>query len=74
MDIVLEEVRESFKISGKPISMDAPFSSDENSVTMYDVFIPGDNVIPKEERKLNADYLKTEIDRSPLPSSRIGMP
>lgn len=64
MDVAPEEVRESFKISGKPISMDAPLSSESDAVTMYDVFVPGDNVIPEAEQKLNADSLKTEIDRS----------
>ncbi|WP_294142187.1 RNA polymerase sigma factor RpoD/SigA [uncultured Sanguibacteroides sp.] len=64
MDIAPEEVRESFKISGRPVSMDAPLSSEGDAVTMYDVFVPGDNVIPEAEQKLNADSLKTEIDRS----------
>ena len=64
MEITPEEVKDSMKISAKPISMDAPLTSDEDSITMYDIFIPGEEVIPDAERKMNMDSLRREIDRS----------
>lgn len=64
MDISPEEVKESMKIASRPLSMDAPLSSDEDSVSMYDIFVPGDQATPEAETAMNVASLRTEIDRS----------
>ena len=58
MDIPEKEVKDSMRIS-----MDAPLTTDEDSSSLYDVMITGDNAIPDAEREMNADSLRTEIDR-----------
>ena len=34
-----EEVKENMKIATKPVSMDAPLTTDEESISLYDVYI-----------------------------------
>ena len=45
------------------LKMDVPLSADEDSSNLYDVMITGDNAISDAEREMNADSLRTEIDR-----------
>ena len=55
--------QDSLRIANRPLSMDAPLSADEDSSNLYDVMITGDNAISDAEREMNADSLRTEIDR-----------
>jgi len=64
MKITPEEVRESFKIAGKPLSMDAPLAVGEETVNMYDIFIPSDSSLPDAVKEMEVASLKTEVDRS----------
>lgn len=64
MEITPEEVKESIKIASRPLSMDAPLTSGEDAQNMYDVFVPGNEAISDVEKVMNADSLRTEIDRS----------
>lgn len=64
MEISPEDVKENMKIANRPISMDAPLTSDEESVTLYDIYIPTENVLPLPEETLNSDSLKIDIERS----------
>ncbi|HAP16546.1 MAG TPA: RNA polymerase subunit sigma, partial [Butyricimonas virosa] len=63
MDVPEKEVKDSLRIANRPLSMDAPLSTDEDSSNLYDVMITGDNAISDAEREMNADSLRTEIDR-----------
>lgn len=65
MNITPEEVRDSLKIASKPLSMDAPLNTgDDSTINMYDVFIPSDSVLPDVVKEMEAASLRTEIDRS----------
>lgn len=64
MDISSEDVRENLKIAVKPVSMDAPLNNEEESVSLYDVYIPTDNALGMPETALNNDSLKKDIERS----------
>ena len=59
-----EEVKENMKIATKPVSMDAPLTTDEESISLYDVYIAPDPSIQAPESSLNQDSLKTDIERS----------
>lgn len=63
MDVPEKEVKDSMRISNRPLSMDAPLSNDEDASNLYDVIVTRDNAMPDAERELNADSLRTEIDR-----------
>jgi RNA polymerase sigma factor, sigma-70 family len=63
MDIPEKEVKDSMRIASRPLSMDAPLTNDEDSSSLYDVMITNDNSMPEAEKELNADSLRTEIDR-----------
>lgn len=63
MDVPEKEVKDSMRIASRPLSMDAPLTSDEDASNLYDVMITGENSIPEAERELNADSLRTDIDR-----------
>ena len=52
------------KIATKPVSMDAPLTTDEESISLYDVYIAPDPSIQAPESSLNQDSLKTDIERS----------
>lgn len=64
MDVSAEDVKENLKIANKPVSMDAPLTGDEESITMYDIYVPVDNMMGMPEENLNDDSLKTDISRS----------
>ncbi|MDR2414848.1 MAG: RNA polymerase sigma factor RpoD/SigA [Odoribacteraceae bacterium] len=66
LEISSEEVKDSLSIAiaSKPLSMDAPLLPNEDSVNMYDIFVPGENPLPEAEREMNAASLREEIDRS----------
>ena len=64
MDMTPEEVKENMKIATKPVSMDAPLTTDEESISLYDVYIAPDPSIQAPESSLNQDSLKTDIERS----------
>lgn len=63
MDISPEDVKENLKIANKPISMDAPLTTDEESINLYDIYVSTeDSQAP--EMLLNLDSLKKDIERS----------
>ena len=64
LGVTPEEVKDSLKIAAKPLSMDAPLGSHEDSANMYDVFVPGENGFSETDREMNAASLREEIDRS----------
>lgn len=64
MDITPEDVMENLKIASKPVSMDAPLTSDEESVTLYDLYVSNDESGSAQEDSLNLDSLRTDIGRS----------
>ena len=67
MDVTPEDVDENMKIASKPLSMDAPLSSDEDSATLYDLYVPDESADGQtQEDSLNMDSLKTDIERSLL--------
>lgn len=64
MDISAEDVKENMKIAVKPLSMDAPLTTGEETINLYDIYIAGDNVMPAPETALIQDSLKKDIERS----------
>lgn len=64
MEISLAEVQEGLKISNRPVSMDAPLTTDEESVTLGDVYIAAESSIQTPEALLNQDSLRIDIERS----------
>lgn len=64
MDITPAEVKENLKIANKPVSMDAPLTTDEESISLYDVYIAPDPAIQPPETSLNQDSLRKDIERS----------
>ncbi|MEI6488875.1 MAG: sigma-70 family RNA polymerase sigma factor [Bacteroidota bacterium] len=63
LEIPEEDVNDSFKITGRHVSMDAPLSnSEDNSNTMYDL-IESSNLDSPEISLIN-ESLKREIDRA----------
>ncbi len=64
MDVTPEEVKDNMKISGKPLSMDAPLTTDEESINLYDIYVSYDSAIQAPEAALNLDSLKKDIERS----------
>ena len=64
MDITPTEVKENMKIANRPVSMDAPLTSDEESINLYDVYISSDEEAQGPEAVLNRDSLKKDIERS----------
>ena len=64
LEITATEVKDSLKMSGRHVSVDAPLSDDEDSNTMIDVMSGDDdnNLIPDKE--LMNDSLRNEIERS----------
>ncbi len=63
LDITTSEVKDSLKISGKHVSVDAPLSSDEESNTLLDVMSEKDS-IQNPDRELMTESLRNEIERS----------
>ncbi|MDE6451809.1 MAG: RNA polymerase subunit sigma, partial [Odoribacter sp.] len=64
MDITPAEVKENLKIANKPLSMDAPLTTDEETVSLYDVYIATDSAVQGTEALLNQDSLRKDIERS----------
>lgn len=64
MDITPAEVKENLKIASRPVSMDAPLTTEEDSVSLYDIYISTDPTIQGPEATLNQDSLKRDIERS----------
>jgi RNA polymerase primary sigma factor len=61
LDIPVEKVTDSLKVSGRHISMDAPFVEGEDN-SLLDVLVNDD--APVADRKLINESLQKEIDRS----------
>ena len=64
MEITAAEVKENLKIATKPVSMDAPLTTDEESVSLYDIYVAPDPTIQGPESSLTQDSLKKDIERS----------
>jgi len=64
MDISAAEVKENLKIASKPVSMDAPLTTEEESASLYDIYIAADPAIQGPEALLNQDSLRKDIKRS----------
>ncbi|MGL5682950.1 MAG: sigma-70 family RNA polymerase sigma factor [Marinifilaceae bacterium] len=64
MDLTQKDVEENIKISSKPISMDAPIGNDDETLTLYDIYIKNDGVILPPEECFNIDSLRIDIERS----------
>lgn len=64
MDITPAEVKDNLKIASKPVSMDAPLTTDEESISLYDVYVASDPAIQGPESMLNQDSLRKDIERS----------
>ncbi|MEG1950236.1 MAG: RNA polymerase sigma factor RpoD/SigA [Odoribacter sp.] len=63
MDITSDEVRENLKIANRPISMDAPLTTDEESINLYDIYVPSESSGQTVEIALNQDSLEKDIER-----------
>ena len=63
MNITPKEVKENLKIANEPISMDAPLMVEEESVSLYDVYVASDPTILGFEAILNQDSLQKDIAR-----------
>ncbi|MCC7332453.1 MAG: RNA polymerase sigma factor RpoD/SigA [Flavobacteriales bacterium] len=63
LEITLSDVTESFRISGRHSSMDAPLSSDEDSNSMLDVYMD-DEIVYSPDTDILKESLQNEIERS----------
>ncbi|KJD32491.1 RNA polymerase sigma factor rpoD [Tamlana nanhaiensis] len=61
LDLTVNDVKQSMKVSGKHVSMDAPFKEGEAS-NLYDVV--SSNESPKPDDGLIKDSLNTEVNRA----------
>ncbi|AJR03212.1 sigma-70 family RNA polymerase sigma factor [Siansivirga zeaxanthinifaciens] len=61
LDLTLSDVKQSMKISGRHVSMDAPFKEGEDS-NLYDVV--KSNETPQPDNNLMNDSLTTEVNRA----------
>jgi len=61
LDMTINDVKESMKISGRHVSMDAPLVEGEDS-NLYDVLRSGES--PNPDRDLLHESLRTEIERA----------
>lgn len=64
MEITPAEVKENLKIANRPVSMDAPLTSEEDSNSLYDIYIAADPAIQGPEEAFNQDSLRVDIERS----------
>lgn len=62
MEISSEDVKENMKIAGTPLSMDAPLTDDEESISMNDIYIQSSDVFESPEKELFLDSLKKDIE------------
>ncbi len=63
LNITTAEVKDSLKISGRHVSVDAPLSSDQESNTMLDVMSEKEG-IANPDKGLMTESLRNEIERS----------
>jgi RNA polymerase primary sigma factor len=63
MEMSLTDVKENLKIANVPISMDAPLSTDEESVSLYDIYMLSEPTIIGTETIMNQNSLKKDIAR-----------
>jgi len=63
LDIPTKEVRDSLKISGRHVSVDAPVSNDEGSSTLLDLMSDIDSDLTPDRHLMN-ESLRNEIERS----------
>ena len=63
MEMSLADVKENLKIASVPISMDAPLSTDEETVSLYDIYLVAEPTILGTETIMNQDSLKKDITR-----------
>ncbi|MBA6152290.1 sigma-70 family RNA polymerase sigma factor [Gelidibacter maritimus] len=61
LDLTIKDVKQSMKISGRHVSMDAPLREGETS-SLYDVVSSNDS--PRPDRLLMTESLSLEIDRA----------
>ncbi|MEX1001355.1 MAG: RNA polymerase sigma factor RpoD/SigA [Crocinitomicaceae bacterium] len=62
LEVPEDKIKESMKVAGRHVSMDAPLSSSEDGGTLMDVMANGDS--PKADKQLMAESLQKEIERS----------
>ncbi len=62
LEVPEDKVKESMKVAGRHVSMDAPLSSSEDGGTLMDVMANGDS--PNADKQLLAESLQKEIERS----------
>ena len=61
LDIPIEKIHDTFQVSGRHVSVDAPFTSNEDG-TLLDVLQNSDS--PKADKTLMKESLQREIERS----------
>lgn len=64
MDLAPSEVKEFMKISTRPISMDAPLTTDEDSVALRDVYVPIESNVQTPDNFVNQESLRKDLKRS----------
>ena len=62
LEVPEDKIKESMKVAGRHVSMDAPLSSSEDGGTLMDVMANSDS--PKADKLLMAESLQKEIERS----------
>lgn len=62
LDITEHEVKESYRNSGRHVSMDAPLLNDDENNNMYEVLRNDENITPESELMLES--LRLEIERA----------
>ena len=62
LEVPEDKIKESLKVAGRHVSMDAPLSTSEDGGTLMDVMANSDS--PKADRLLMAESLQKEIERS----------
>lgn len=62
LEVPEDKVKESLKVAGRHVSMDAPLSSSEDGGTLMDVMANDDS--PEADQHLIAESLQKEIERS----------
>ena len=63
LELTPKEVKDSLKMAGKHVSVDAPLSDEEGSSTMIDVMSQNDSELIPDKELMN-DSLRDEIERS----------
>ncbi len=62
LEVPEDKIKESMKVAGRHVSMDAPLSSSEDGGTLMDVMANNDS--PNADKHLLAESLQKEIERS----------